>query len=477
LEEEEMRTEEKLLKELEACRECDVCRTLMEDSSCLVFNEMYRLFDKESETKEKITTEELQNLVELCNFCEICPCWNIRAAILEAKTEFKEKYGLNYRIRLLENVERIGKLGGAQPWLSNLLLQNGATGRLIKKVTGIHEERKIPKFPKHGFQEWAEEQMLYTKSETKDRRRVAYFAGCTGSYLFPDIPKAVVEVLQQNDIEVYLPEQRCCGMPSLLEGDRRLTLEFVKFNVERLSEVVEDGDDIVCSCPTCGYMLKCLIREGAIYSDDYQASGADDAFANMTEDLLSINPDQRPAAWFRQLIYSHMHKLLKDDQYFSSINGLKRMMVADNTYDLGEYLRNLHLHGDLNTEFGPIEAKTAYYPPCHLREQNIGRPYTDLLSLIPGIYSEPIQGKFHCCGNAGIMGFKSGYHRHSVKIGSRLKAKIRQLDPERLLTDCLSCRMQFNQITTYAVYHPIEIIKESYDAFVSREQREAAAAP
>jgi glycerol-3-phosphate dehydrogenase subunit C len=477
LEEEEMRTEEKLLKELEACRECDVCRTLMEDSSCLVFNEMYRLFDKESETKEKITTEELQNLVELCNFCEICPCWNIRAAILEAKTEFKERYGLNYRIRLLENVERIGKLGGVQPWLSNLLLQNGATGGLIKKVTGIHEERKIPKFPKHGFQEWAEEQMLYTKSETKDRRRVAYFAGCTGSYLFPDIPKAVVEVLQQNDIEVYLPEQRCCGMPSLLEGDRRLTLEFVKFNVERLSEVVEDGDDIVCSCPTCGYMLKCLIREGAIYSDDYQASGADDAFANMTEDLLSINPDQRPAAWFRQLIYSHMHKLLKDDQYFSSINGLKRMMVADNTYDLGEYLRNLHLHGDLNTEFGPIEAKTAYYPPCHLREQNIGRPYTDLLSLIPGIYSEPIQGKFHCCGNAGIMGFKSGYHRHSVKIGSRLKAKIRQLDPERLLTDCLSCRMQFNQITTYAVYHPIEIIKESYDAFVSREQREAAAAP
>jgi glycerol-3-phosphate dehydrogenase subunit C len=458
-----MQTEGKLRKELEACRECDVCRTLMEDSSCLVFSEMYRLFDKESETKQKITTEELQNLVELCNFCEICPCWNIRAAILEAKTEFKERNGLNYGIRLLENVERIGKLGGVQPWFSNLLLQNTATGGLIKKVAGIHEERKIPKFPKHGFQEWAEEQKLYPKLETKDRRRVAYFAGCTGRYFFPDIPKAAVEVLQQNDIEVYLPEQRCCGMPSLLEGDRRLTLEFVKFNVERLSEVVEDGDDIVCSCPTCGYMLKCLIREGAIYSHDYQASGADDAFANMTEDLLTINPDQRPTAWFRQLLYSHMHKLLKDDQYFSSISGLKRIRVADNTYDLGEYLRNLHLNGDLNTEFGQLAAKTAYYPPCHLREQNIGRPYVDLLSLIPGISVEPIQGSFHCCGNAGIMGFKSDFHRHSVKIGSRLKAKIRQLDPERLLTDCLSCRMQFNQITTYAVYHPIEIIKESYE--------------
>ena len=157
-----------------------------------------------------------------------------------------------------------------------------------------------------------------------------------------------------------------------------------------------------------------------------------------------------------------MLKLLKDDQYFSSISGLKRIMVADNTYDLGEYLRNLHLYGGLNTDFGQLAAKTAYYPPCHLREQNIGRPYADLLSLIPGISVVPIQGELHCCGNAGIMGFKSGFHRHSIKIGSRLKAKIRQLDPERLLTDCLSCRMQFNQISTYAVNHPIEIIKESY---------------
>jgi glycerol-3-phosphate dehydrogenase subunit C len=348
---------------------------------------------------------------------------------------------------------------------------------LIKRVTGIHAERKIPQFPKHGFQAWAEEQKLDTKSETKDKPKVAYFVGCTGKYLFPDIPKAAVEVLQRNGIEVYLPEQRCCGMPSLLEGDRRLTLEFAQFNVERLSEVVEDGYDIVCSCPTCGYMLKCLIREGAVYSEDYKASQADDAVANMTEYLLSIPPDQRGLNWVRQFAFRYVYGLFKDDQYFSSISGLKRIMVADHTYDLGEYLRNLYLNGDLNTEFGPIEAKTAYYPPCHLREQNIGRPYTDLLSLIPGIAVEPIQGKFHCCGNAGIMGFKSDFHKHSVKIGSRLKARIRQLDPERLLTDCLSCRMQFNQISTYAVYHPIEIIKESYDAFVSNKQREAATTP
>ena len=458
-----MGTEEKLLKELEACRECDVCRTLMEDSSCLVFNEMYRLFDKESETKEKSTTEELQNLVELCNFCEICPCWNIRAAILEAKTEFKERYGLSLGIRLLENVERIGKLGSMQPRLSNLLLQNISTGGLIKMACGIHEERKIPKFPKKNFQTWAEKRKLDNKIKTRERAKVAYFVGCTGKYLFPDIPKAAVEILQHNGIEVYLPDQRCCGMPSLLEGDRRLTLEFAQFNAERLSEVVADGYDIVCSCPTCGYMLKCLLSEGAVYSEDYRASQANDTGENLTEYLLSIPPEQRALDWVRQFAIRYVSRLFKDDQYFSLISGLKRLIVADNTYDLGEYLRNLYLNGDLNTEFGPLETKAAYYPPCHQREQNIGSPYTDLLSLIPGISVKPIQGKFHCCGNAGIMGFKSDFHRHSVKIGSRLKAKIRQLNPERLLTDCLSCRMQFNHISAYDVYHPIEIIRESYE--------------
>ncbi len=31
--------------------------------------------------------------------------------------------------------------------------------------------------------------------------------------------------------------------------------------------------------------------------------------------------------------------------------------------------------------------------------------------------------------------------------------------------DCLSCRLQFNQLMPYAVYHPIEILNESYANF------------
>lgn len=46
-------------------------------------------------------------------------------------------------------------------------------------------------------------------------------------------------------------------------------------------------------------------------------------------------------------------------------------------------------------------------------------------------------------------------------------AKIKELNPEKLVTDCLSCRLQFNQLLPYKVQHPIEILKEALPKFVA----------
>jgi glycerol-3-phosphate dehydrogenase subunit C len=423
---------------VDACADCDVCRYLMEDTPCLLFPELYRLYDKEAEKRGSITPCELRSLVDMCNFCALCPCPNVRSDLMKAKNGFIDRDGLKPTIRLMEDVERVAKLCGAYPWLTNALLGNGHTGSLLKRVAGIHEERKLPAFPRESFPEWARKRGLHIRREAKGRK-VAYFAGCTGQYLFPDVPAAVVEVLQHNGIEVYYPEQKCCGMPSLLEGDRGLTSELAAFNVERLTEAVEAGYDIVCSCPTCGYMLKSVLSEGARHARTGAASPGKPIFEG----------------------------LFRDEGYFASLDAGKRLLVADHTYDLGEYLRSLHLSGELNDRLGPIAVHMAYYPPCHLREQKIGEPWAELLSLISGISLEKIDGSFYCCGIAGIMGFKRDFHEVSVKMGSRLMEKIEGIHPERLVTDCLSCRLQFNQLTPYKVFHPIEILREAYCA-VSR---------
>jgi len=116
------------------------------------------------------------------------------------------------------------------------------------------------------------------------------------------------------------------------------------------------------------------------------------------------------------------------------------------------------------------EARVRFFPPLPLRfcKGIVREAFLAAAFLfgvaVPGISVSLISGDFHCCGNAGIMGFKEEFHRNAVKMGSRLKATIKQMAPEQLLTDCLSCRMQFNQTLPYPVYHPIEILKTSYSA-------------
>jgi glycerol-3-phosphate dehydrogenase subunit C len=162
-------------------------------------------------------------MVDLCNFCALCPCPPVRANLIEAKTSFIDRDGLKFGIRTLEDVERVAKLCGAATQLANRLLRGKATGDMVKKVAGIHRDRQLPTFPGENFPKWAERKQLNMAASGKQNRKIAYFAGCTANYLFPEVPRAVVEVLQHNGFDVFYPEQRCCGMPSMLEGDRELT--------------------------------------------------------------------------------------------------------------------------------------------------------------------------------------------------------------------------------------------------------------
>ncbi|HMK65352.1 MAG TPA: heterodisulfide reductase-related iron-sulfur binding cluster, partial [Thermodesulfobacteriota bacterium] len=287
----------------------------------------------------------------------------------------------------------------------------------------------------------------------------AYFAGCTGKFLFPDVPKAAVEVFENMGLEVYFPEQKCCGMPSLLEGDRKLTLEFIRFNVEHLAEAVEEGYDVVCSCPTCGYLFKNVLGEGAYFSREYQETcRGDDKNIRIPTRKHSGGLGERSFKSLPKIIYKD---LLRDEGYFSTISPLKRIRVSENTYDLGEYLVALLKNEKYTSGFNPTNARLVYYPPCHLREQGIGFPYMDLLGKIPGVSLDQVQNHFYCCGLGGIMGFKKNFHESSLKLGKDLMEKIREMNPERLVTDCLSCRMQFEQLLPYDVVHPIEILRDS----------------
>jgi glycerol-3-phosphate dehydrogenase subunit C len=461
-------------KAIERCTNCDWCRDYLKDSSCLFFRRLYRLHDREKAGGRPASDAELKRLVDLCNSCGICPCVEIRTWVREAKDGFMAQSGVPAAVRVLEDVRLLAKLGGIAPRVTNFLLKDGPVGRGIKRLTGIHPERKLPRFPVQSFDGWAKAKGLHRPPQTAGRK-VAYFTGCTARYLFPEVAKATVEVLERNGVAVYVPPQRCCGMPTMLEGDREFTFKTASFNFGELMAVVDAGYDIVTSCPTCGYFLKSVQSADALHSPEFAAcvrkldgeEGGDlvKIGARLKAEEPAFNGRRDPA--FDRAVQPSTIKfarsgLLRDRSYFDSFDGIKRLRIASRTYDLGEYLRDMHGRGELNVKLGPVPEGMAYFAPCHQREQGIGQPWTDLLALVPGNRVGGIGNAFDCCGLGGLMGFKKNFHSVSVAIGRRLRDKTEAADPSTVLTDCLSCRLQFEQMQQRPVAHPVEILRAAY---------------
>ncbi len=472
-----MHDPEKLARRVvDLCADCETCRDLMADEPCQFFPRLFQLHDREREERRPIASAELRALLDLCNMCGLCSCPDVRAGIMEAKGAFVTRDGLAPALRLLEDVERVARIGGAAPRLANLLLGRGPTAALSRRLLGIHPGRALPAFPPEPFAAWARRRGLRRKPRGT-ARKVAYFAGCTAQYLFPDVARAAVEVLERNGVSVFVPEQRCCGMPSMLEGDRPFTFALVQSNLRQLREVVEDGFDVVCSCPTCGYMLKKVLVDGAFFSQDYQAAfnellaeartvpgKAVDGMARgclrLGSNATAPSPRCKPPEGFAHVLSG----ALRDDGYFRSLSGLDRIALASHTYDLGEYLLDLHRRGQFRPPASLSPEAIAYFAPCHLKEQNIGAPWLDLLGLAPGPSIQKVGGAFDCCGMGGIMGLKRAFHEASLSMGERLMRAIRAAAPGRLVTDCLSCRIQFQQALPYRVLHPAEVLAEAYAA-------------
>jgi glycerol-3-phosphate dehydrogenase subunit C len=135
--------------------------------------------------------------------------------------------------------------------------------------------------------------------------------------------------------------------------------------------------------------------------------------------------------------------------------------------DLGEYLVRLYDAGRMNTRFGRVRGRMAYFAPCHRREQAIDNPYEKLIPLIPGLTVERVGGALDCCGMGGSFGFKESFYEDSIALGRPLVQKIEASAPDGVITDCLSCRLQFEHLLPYPVFHPLEILSRAYASAVS----------
>lgn len=121
---------------VDACADCDSCRFLM-DKSCLLFPELYRLYDQEKDNRKSAASHELLRLPDLCTLCGLCPCPNIRNDVIRSKTQRAGKEGMPLSVRLLADVQRFATWSGLFPRLVNMVLTFKPIAGILKK--NFHE--------------------------------------------------------------------------------------------------------------------------------------------------------------------------------------------------------------------------------------------------------------------------------------------------------------------------------------------------
>lgn len=237
------------------------------------------------------------------------------------------------------------------------------------------------------------------------RKPVAYFLSCYSNFnesLGDGL--ATVEVLEKNGFEVLLPDFRCCGIARLNSGAIAKVEKDIKFNLRKLSELVQKGIPTIFSEPSCALAVKM--------------------------------------------------------EYPKIANSEEAIKVSKGCYDIHEFLMGLHQKGKLNLDFDKMDLKVGYHNPCHLRALGITKEPAELLRLIPGVKAQIFSDQ--CCGIAGTFGLKKKNYDLSMTIGKSLLKEIGASEAEEIVTSCGACKMQIFQGTQRVAVTPVSLLAKAY---------------
>ena len=345
-------------------------------------------------------------LCSQCKRCEMaCPCGVEPARII---LKAQQRYGLEHAHSLAHllfaNNYYLSALGSLTAPLANRF----AATKIGKKIFAAMRISTYIPFPKFRFRKLS----WNKKTPNRRSRKVAFFYGCFINFYRPDIGKKIIQLLKSFNVDVVLPPQWCCGLPALGNGNLQLARSFALKNTASLSNYIDAGYDILYSCTSCGL---CLLH-------DYQ-------------DIMDIP---------------------------------KAKKIAENTYDLHEYILKLVDDNYIKPQFQEVRRKLAYHIPCHLRALGIGYPAAKLMSLIPGLECEIIDD--NCCGLSGSYGFKKSNEAAAIQIGNRAVARIKKTGAAAIVADCGSCRMQLGGLSGLATLDPAEVLSEALGITLAKKK-------
>jgi glycerol-3-phosphate dehydrogenase subunit C len=393
---------------LDHCVKCTICETHCPYSNATSLFPGPKYVGPQAErfrTGEEVTPDASVDYCSSCGICtKVCPQGvHIAEINTRAKARLAEAEGVPLRNQLLGRPDKLGALGTPVAPLANWTLANRPLRALAQKLLGIHKDAALPKFAGTTFQRWAKRHTAPAQA-TKE---VVFFHGCGTNYYEPDLGEKTVAVLEHNGFKVTVPKQGCCGLPLQSNGIFPAGRAYSRRLAKHLAPHAREGKTIVGVATSCTLMVKREARE----------------ILGLDED-----PDVR--------------------------------VVSEHTYDICEFLLDLHDRGELRTDFQPVEEVVAYHAPCQQQGHNIGKPALDLFALVPGL--ETVEMHSHCCGIGGTYGLKEEKRQISLDVGADLFAQVREADATIVACDSETCRWHIEKETGVTNLHPVEILHRAY---------------
>lgn len=343
------------------------------------------------------SVDQWVQLCSQCKRCEIACPYGVDTAeiILAAQIKYAETHLRPVGAHLFAHNYYLGTLGSLAAPIANRFAATGF-GKRVFNIMGISTAVPFPRFNLLSMNKGR-------RKVGRGERKVVFFYGCFLNFNRPDIGTGIRTLLASLGLEVVLPHQVCCGLPALGNGDIDLARRFATKNASILAEYIDKGYDVVYACTSCGLTLV----------HDYPG-------------VLNVPSGKK---------------------------------IAENCYNVHEYILKLIDEGYANPSFGEVKRTLAYHVPCHLRAIGIGYPAARLFAKIPGLDFQVLDE--NCCGLSGSYGFKRKNQATAGKIATQAAAVIKATGAEAFVSDCGACRMQLGHYAGLPALDPSEILLES----------------
>ena len=396
---------ESMRETLDHCVKCTICETACPFAQATPLFPGPKFVGPQAE-RFRVAGLSPDASVDYCSGCgictQVCP-QDVKIAEInsQARAAMWQERGIPFRNRVLARPSVTGRLGSRFATLANLTLASRTARRLLEPTLGIHRHAPLPNFAGGTLQRWARRHPPAIASRT-----VAYFHGCGTNYYEPGVGRMVVAVLEHNGFRVDVPRQDCCGLPLQSNGDFDAARKYVRRLARALAPYARAGVPIVTNSTSCGLMLKREARE-----------------------ILEVDDEEMRA-------------------------------VAEQTYDLCEFLLDLHDRGELRLDFEALPLTVPYHAPCQQRGHGIGKPALDLLALVPDLRLVELDAD--CCGIAGTYGLKREKYEISMRVGEDLFRQVKETRPDVAACDSETCRWQIAHATGVPAVHPVEVLYRAY---------------